>query len=125
MIIKMVYEMSGGRYDDRAWPPTWTDFEVPDAEGEGLVACGAAIYVAASAAPASVPAPEPVVAKAAPVPEPVEEPASEPVVAEVKQPAPADAKLAWVNYAVSRGASRAEAEDSTKSQLQAAYGGRL
>ena len=126
MIVRMVYEMSGGRYDDRAWPPTWTDFEVPDEEGRGLVACGAAVFIASSAAPAAKPVVQaPAVKAPSPEPEPVKAEAVVPEPAETPRPSPADPKAAWVAYAVSRGAPRSEAEDSTKAQLQAAYGGRL
>jgi hypothetical protein len=129
VIIQFIYQMSGGRYDDRAFPPPWTDFEVPDEEGNGLIYCGAAVRVTRAAAPE--PEPEPV-KLSEPVSEPVLEssfrraPEPEPaVVKELPQPAPADPKAAWVDYAVSRGATRAEAEDQTKAQLQAMYGGRL
>lgn len=120
MIIQMIYSMSGGRYDDRSWPPPGVNFEVPDEEGAGLVACQAAIMVAPSAV-----APEPAPAAPEPEPEPVPVPKATPPVPELSQPAPADPKAAWVDYAVSLGASRSEAEDHTKAQLQAAYGGRL
>lgn len=132
MIIQMTYQMSGGRYDGTSWPNPWVSFEVPDWEGEGLVYCGAAIQMTMPAAeperkpkPEPKPEPKPVELVA---PEPAAEPAPEPepaVVKELPQPAPGDPKSAWVDYAVSRGASRAEAEDQTKAQLQATHGGRL
>lgn len=128
MIIQMTYQMSGGRYDGTNWPSPWVSFEVPDWEGEGLVHCGAAIQMVLPAAgPERKPKPEPkLTAPALVVPEPAPEPEPEPaVVTELPQPAPGDPKPAWVDYAVSRGASRAEAEDQTKAQLQTAYGGRL
>ena len=120
MIIQMIYQMSGGRYDDRMWPPPGVDFEVPDEEGRGLVLCGAAREVARPPEPEPEPEPE-----LEPEPEPTPEPAPEPALAELPQPAPGDPKQAWVDYAVSQGAPRAEAEDRTKAQLQAAFGGRL
>lgn len=133
MIVQMVYQMSGGRYDDRRWPVPWTDFEVPDDEGHGLVRCGAAmevvgtvVPVAAKSVPAAasvaVPAAEPdaPVVPAAPAEEIVAELFSEPAA-----PRPSDPKQDWVEYAVSRGAPRSEAENQTKVQLQIAYGGRL
>lgn len=42
---------------------------------------------------------------------------------EAKRPAKADAKAAWVDWAVTCGADRAEAEASTKDELITAYGG--
>jgi hypothetical protein len=137
MIIQMAFQMSGGRYDDQAWPPPGTDFEVPDEEGEALVRDGNAVRVSGTPvaagvsqpAPAGAPVPppplDPPFAKSEPPAKPVPEPASEPAVEEMAQPAPGDPKAAWVDYAVSRGADRTEAEYSTKVQLQAAYGGRL
>ncbi len=142
MIIQMIYQMSGGRYDGRSWPVTGVNFEVPDEEGGGLVGAGAAIYVGESvpAAPPAVPvAPAPAVADSTAVEPEVStpavaeqvmtadlasepEPAPEPVP---PPPAPGDPKAAWVAHAVSRGAPRTVAEDSTKAQLQAQYGGRM
>lgn len=133
MIVQMIVQMSGGRYDDRQWPLPWHDFEVPDDEGRGLIRCGAAMEVVGavrpeSAVPAAVPAvmaePEPAVPAAMAEPESAltPEPA---VVKELAPPAPGDPKAAWVDYAVSQGTARAEAEDMTKAQLQAVYGGRL
>lgn len=134
MIIQMIVQMSGGRYDDRTWPLPWHDFEVPDDEGRGLIRCGAAMEVVstvpiAKAAPPLLPpaplakeVPAPPV-KAAPGPAPA--PAVRAPAAEVPQPAPGDPKSAWADYAVSRGATRAEADERTKTQLQAVYGGRL
>lgn len=42
---------------------------------------------------------------------------------EPKRPAKADNKAAWVDWAVTCGADRAEAEASTKDELITAYGG--
>lgn len=135
----MIVQMSGGRYDDRSWPTPWVDFEVPDEEGRGLIRCGAAMEVVGTpetaAEPAQEPAPEPVV-PAAPAweglpsssndPAPVPAPAmAKTAIDEAYVPVPADPKAAWVEYAVSRGASQGEAEGMTKAQLQAAYGGRM
>jgi hypothetical protein len=140
VIVQFTYQMSGGRYDDRAFPPPWVDFEVPDEEGEGLVHCGAAVRVIPPASAVKADWVEYAVSKGADQAEAeaetkaqlqAEAKAPEPVapksaaVAELAQPAPGDPKAAWVDYAVSRGATRAEAEDQTKAQLQAAYGGRL
>lgn len=142
MIIQMVYQMSGGRYDDRQWAPPGVDFEVPDEEGDGLVRAAAAIFVRASA-----PAPSP---PASATPAPVSEPSATaagpvagegaygipqslaatgpeagPVPEEAPEPKPADPKAVWVDYAVSQGAGRSDAESLTKAQLMQAYGGRL
>jgi hypothetical protein len=140
MIIQMILQMSGGRYDDRSWPPPWTDFEVPDEEGRGLIDSGVAAWVADRAVPVK---PAPVTksatetvaltAKAAGsatettalAAQPAEPATAVKPVTHVNVPVPADPKAAWVEYAVSRGAAQAEAEAMTKSQLQIAYGGRL
>ena len=48
MIIAMLISMSGGRDDDRPWPPSGADavpFEVTDEEGAGLVKWGHAVDV--------------------------------------------------------------------------------
>jgi len=130
VLIQMTVQMSGGRYDDRQWPVPWHDFEVPDEEGRGLISCGAAMEVVGATqpekqeAPAPEPAWQPLPSSSndpVPVPPPLTlEPEENPPV-----PSNADPKAAWVEYAVSRGATPEEAESLTKSQLQAAYGGRL
>lgn len=138
MIIQMVWQMSGGRYDDRVWPSTGMDFEVPDEEGAGLIRAGAAVQVpyapALESAPSPVPEPALVTAAAwqptlepepAPAPAPVSAPTAMTVLDQAYVPVTGDPKAAWVEYAVSRGAAQAEAEGMTKAQLQAAYGGRL
>lgn len=56
MIIRMIQNMSGGRYDNQQWPPAGIDFEVPDEEGEALIRDRNALFVRHSAV-----APEPVV----------------------------------------------------------------
>lgn len=88
--------------------------------------------VEAAAAPVAHPEPEPEPEPAAKVPdEPAEEShpqeALKPETAPepVQPPAPADSKAAWVEYAVSQGASPEEAAGQTKAQLQSAFGGRL
>lgn len=128
MIIQMIYQMSGGRYDDRSWPLPWHDFEVPDEEGRGLIRAGAAMEVVGNVNPAA-PEPEPVPVKAAPAapsaPAPAPAPMAKTAIAEVPQPLPSDPKAAWVEYAVSRGVSQTEAESMTKAQLQAEHGGRM
>ena len=134
MIVQMIYQMSGGRYDDRTWPLPWHDFEVPDDEGRGLIRCGAAMEVVGTIkAPAGTPATPADPGKAAVAPSPPRvspeladpAPAKAPAEVEMPQPAPGDPKSDWVDYAVSRGAARAEADERTKTQLQAVYGGRL
>ena len=54
--------------------------------------------------------------------EPALEPEPAPEVAEPTKPAAADPKAAWVDWAVSLGADRDEAEATTKADLIAAYG---
>lgn len=135
MIIQMAWQMSGGRYDDRPWPPPWTDFEVPDEEGRGLVSCGAATEVVreapAQAAPVkSAPAPSPPVSPAGDEDDDDEGevPAESPVVTDgttVPLPAPDDPKSAWIKYAVSLGFSQEEAGAMTLAHLKMAFGGRL
>lgn len=132
MIVRMTTQMSGGRYDDRSWPTPWVNFEVPDEEGRGLVAAGVALEVvlppeakaplrSLTVTPESAQAS----ATASALPPPSPPPPAPPVTEEVPQPRPADPKDAWVEYAVSRGVSKAEAEAMTKAQLQAAYGSRM
>ena len=120
MIIQMVTQMSGGRYDDQSWPTPWTDFEVPDDEGRGLIRCGAAMEVVGGLVkPAPDDDPEPVPeADPEPAPAVTPEPAGGP-------PAVGDPKADWVEHAVNQGATREEAESQTKAQLQQNYGGRL
>lgn len=146
MIIQMVYQMSGGRYDDRQWPAPWHDFEVTDEEGRGLIRCGAAMEVVGGTAPSTpegslvsqqAPEPEPVQpawqglpsSSNDPIPVPPPAPVEDPIVLEPEENPPvplnADPKAAWVEYAVSRGMNQADAESMTKAQLQAEYGGRL
>lgn len=119
MWVQMLLTISGGRHDGTQWPPRGWIFEIGDAEGRDLVAGGMAVQVAP-------PAPPKPVAKPEPAPEPVAKPADDrPVADEMPQPSPTDPKAAWVEYAVSRGAARSEAQAQTQKQLQLAYGGRL
>jgi hypothetical protein len=37
MLVRMRYQMSGGRHDGRPWPPQGTTIEVPDWEGADLI----------------------------------------------------------------------------------------
>lgn len=137
MIIQMVVQMSGSRYDDRMWPQPWVNFEVPDEEGRGLIRAGAAMEVVqqeteqaphqASQAPQTpqippyVASPPPATAQATaspPAPAQDEEPA--------KPPSPNDPKAAWVEHAMANhGVGEDEANTMTKAQLQANYGGRM
>jgi hypothetical protein len=136
MIVHMLVAMNGGRYDGQTWPPMRTDFEVPDEEGEALVRDGVAVKVADSAGPSLPPLPKAMVSEPSPtsagpaterppVELPPEAPPLPPPADDVPVPVPADPKSVWVAYAVSQGASQAEAESLTKNQLQSAYGGRL
>jgi hypothetical protein len=51
VIVAMTMHMSGGRHDDRPWPPAWTEFEVPDWEGAELVRARLAVFVRDSVPP--------------------------------------------------------------------------
>jgi hypothetical protein len=150
MWVVMTLSMSGGRYDGRTWPPRGVPFQVPDWEGRDLVKVQQAVEIdtpawAVSSPPPPAPAPEPeptvvsepsatsagpaVVAEDAPgLPEAAADGAEAPEAAPDEEdvvPGPGDTKRAWVDYAVSKGASPAEAATQTKTQLQQAYGGRL
>lgn len=138
MIIQMLSNMSSGRHDGRVWPAAWTDFEVPDWEGEDLVSGGNAIKVADSWPDE----PEPKFATGGvvvPEPEPETEPVTEtPEESELGEPPgetpggnpsdppkPAASKQEWIDYAVNqRGAEWIEATNSTKQQLMEQYGQR-
>jgi hypothetical protein len=126
MRIRMLEERTGPRYDDRSWPPPGAEFDVPDEEGAGLCAQGAAVPVAvldagvetrADAPPEPEPEPEP-------GPEAEPEPEPEPVAeAEVVKPAAAASKADWAAYATARGMAEAAAQSATKNDLIAEYGG--
>ena len=131
MWVQLRETLNTGRYDGRLWPPIYTDFEVPEWEGDRMIASGLAIKVAGPAQPPPAPpsaSPEPV----ATIPEMVSEPSAtgqpeivpEPEI-ELSEPAPGDSKQSWLDYAVSQGASPGEAATMTKAQLMQAYGGRL
>jgi hypothetical protein len=68
MRIKMLTHISGGRADDRPWPPANTEIDVPDHEGQDLVNGRLALYVGPSAPPPRAPSPPP----PGPVPVPAE-----------------------------------------------------
>jgi hypothetical protein len=143
MIIQMTVQMSGGRYDDRQWPPPWTNFEVTEEEGHGLVRCGAAMEVVQQSEPAPLTGGEdpqtpqvppyvasPQSAESAATAQPASITPQEIAAAQAEHaaktvPSPGDPKAAWVEHAVSQGMDRAEAESSTKAALQQQYGGRL
>jgi hypothetical protein len=121
MIIRMTLAMSGGRYDDRQWPAPGINFEVPEAEGRGLIRCGAALEVEMPAAQATVAT----ATGTAPSLTAAEIAEAQAQHAAKTGPAPGDPKAAWVDHAVNQGLSRDEAEAMTKVQLQQGYGGRL
>jgi hypothetical protein len=137
MIVQMVVQMSGSRYDDRMWPPSWINFEVPDEEGRGLIRAGAAMEVVRQAPEPGEPlqsvtvtgqGPQPVTTEAvAQPPSPVQEGTAAVQEQETAagMPAPADPKSAWVAYAMAHGSSEVDANNMTKAQLQAQYGGRM
>lgn len=134
MWVQLREALNTGRYDGRPWPPPFTDWEVPDWEGERMIRSGLGMQVAGPPPPAPAPpAPEPVATIPEMVsqpsstgqPEPVPPPPSPPAEPELPEPAPNDSKQSWVDYAVNQGASPGEAATMTKAQLMQAYGGRL
>lgn len=138
MIIQMLSNMTSGRHDGRLWPAPWTDFEVPDWEGEDLVFGGNAIKVSDSAeetveeqAPleelksAAVEyAESETETPADPEPEAEADPLADPVKVEGGPPRPAASKQEWIDYAVNQGAEWITATNSTKQQLMEQYGQR-
>lgn len=150
MIIHMTAPMSGGRIDDRPWPPPFTDFEVAEWEGRHLIASGVAVEVADRTPPSQ----QPGFGQGASDPQPGQdqgqqegqEPPANPVppdqspVSEgqdlgqrgdpepdlpAQPPQPADPKQAWVDYAISKGTPPDMANAWTKQRLMAEFGGRL
>jgi hypothetical protein len=69
MWIQMLIGISGGRADDRPWPPVGEEIEVPDHEGEDLVRARHALFVRPSFVPPPPAAPPP---PAPPHPRPAE-----------------------------------------------------
>ncbi len=146
MWIAMVHDMSGARYDDRMWPGAGIPIEVPDWEGEALVADHDAIEVPPPPPPPSsapkadwvdhavdlgVPPDEAAaMTKAeligeAQVPEPVFAPGG-PIPGDGPEPPkPADPKQAWMDYAVTQGMTEDQAGMMTKADLMSRFGGRL
>jgi hypothetical protein len=59
MRIKMLTHISGGRADDRPWPPANTEIDVPDHEGKDLIRGRLALYVRPSDPPPPAPSPPP------------------------------------------------------------------
>jgi len=138
VIIQMLSNMTSGRHDGRVWPAPWTDFEVPDWEGEDLVFGGNAIKVADSAVEqddADSPledlkeaAVEYAEAEAEtssePVPEPEADADGDGGDEEEGPPKPSASKQDWIDYAVNQGAEWITATNSTKQQLMEKYGQR-
>lgn len=115
----MVVGISGGRGDGTEWPPRGGELDVSDEEGVSLCRARLAIPVAAPEPPVETPEQSLAAAveqRAEPEPDP--EPAPEPG----GRPSPSAPKAAWVDYAVSRGMIRADAEMLTKQQLIASCG---
>jgi hypothetical protein len=133
MWVQMLITISGGRADGTNWPDRYGVLEVPDHEGRDLIRARHAIPAdppAVTAGPGTArvtAAAAPVIPEqAAAVPEGIPEPAAAvPVPAETPAPGPADLKAAWVDYAVSQGTDRGQAEAMTKADLMSRYGGRL
>lgn len=140
MIIAMVTSMSGGRYDDRQWPPPGIPFEVPDEEGEGLIRWHHAVKLADSPAPVpehvTAPAPVSLPAETAAGPVPAEPEFRETAAAKIAEalalaereepPKPSDPKADWVEYAVrAKGADPDVAFRMSKADLMSRFGGRI
>jgi len=141
MWVVMTLTISGGRADGRPWPDRLsTPIDVPREEGEHLVRVGQAFEVEApgraeaphgpaSATPAPVSESSPTAAgpPEAEVSAPEEEAAPEPAAGEEPgdMPKPADAKQAWLDYALSQGADADVAAGMTKADLMSRFGGRL
>ncbi|SRR5260370_27039621 len=135
MIVQMTLNMSGSRYDDRPWPPAWTDFEVPPWEGDGLIRAGMAKFIRMAAKEAPLRGPD---AETATVSVPAETAAGPlgpqtlrpdwgtgaAVPAPPDAPPPAAPKQAWIDHAVSQGADENTVGMLTKQQLMEQYGGR-
>jgi hypothetical protein len=141
--VQMTITISGGRGDGRPWPDRWgAPIDIPAEEAIPLIRAGNAIQVdpPESAEPPK-PLPPPSSATPAPVSEsaptargpvwaPPEPPAEEPEpvlpgLADLEPPKPADAKQAWVDYAMAHGAGEDAANMQTKVELMQKYGGRL
>ena len=134
MRVRMIIGISGGRHDGREWPAAGHEIDVPDHEGDDLIRARHAIYVGPSEAPGGTAVP-PVTSESSPtsagpswedehdrleaVADGTEEP--EPV----PEPKPGDLRQAWVDYAVSQGATEDQANGMTKVDLMSRYGGRL
>lgn len=120
--VRMLTYVSGGRHDGTSWPVAGTVLVLPEAEARDLIRAEIAVEVPM---PEKTPEPAP-----DPAPEPASEPARGPepgpvVAPETGQPAPADPKQVWIDYAVSQGLSPDEAAAMTKADLMSRYGGRL
>lgn len=137
----MLSNMSSGRHDGRPWPAAWTDFEVPDWEGQDLVDGGNAIFVRDSPSAKDEKDPEAPLEdlKVAAVDyadseasdgdaddddDADDEPETDGGQQAGGPPKPSSTKQEWVDYAVSQGAEWIDASNSTKQQLMERYGQR-
>lgn len=120
MWVRMIEGISGGRHDGTPWPPKGGLLQVPDWEGEQLVRGQLAMPAAPPPPPKQLAAIEETAPSVAEVVV-----TAPPTADDLAAPSPSDPKSDWVAYAVSQGASEAEAENLTKTQLQSAFGGRL
>lgn len=142
----MRIHISGGRHDDRPWPPAGGEIDVPDLEGHDLIRAGHAVFVRDSVPPPALEPAAPLVSEPSetaagptlqewddrilaamkrevPIPEDQEALDAEPE--EVLLPAPSAPKQDWIEYAVSQGADPEMAARMTKVDLMSRYGGRL
>jgi hypothetical protein len=143
----MLMTMSGGRYDNRPWPPYYGTIDVPQWEADQLIGGQNAEYadepeldrgynVLETPDPgweAKLKGEEP----EKNLPETMLQPVSgdflddvddddferdEPVKQKMQRPAPADNKAAWVEWAIANGANGNQASSQTKVQLISEYG---
>jgi hypothetical protein len=142
-VVAMVQQQSGGRWDDRPWPPPGVEFEVSAEEGAGLVRSHTAVKIRELKAdrPEYVTPPAPVSlpseTAAGPVPpDPAPEADASPgpaapsdgvgdVQDEAEPPKPGDPKQAWIDWAVGQGMDGERAGAMSKADLMSRYGGRL
>lgn len=134
--VKMIFNISGGRADGRAWPNAGEPLVLDDGEAGDLVRGGMATWdeppgwqpappVIPSAPPeAMVSEPSRTAAGPAVATEPVPEPPSEPEPERTEAPASYAPKGAWVSWAMAHGATEDEANMATKAQLMEQFGDR-
>lgn len=139
-VVALVQQQSGGRWDDRVWPPPGIEFEVTAEEGEGLVRSSSAVKIRelpddrpeyiTPPAPVSLPSHTAAGPDYTPESAPEEEPGPAASGADPPEPPkPADPKQDWMDYASDPRTPGHITEDEagmmTKADLMSRYGGRL